>query len=158
MSSRFTRAKLILNHRLCVNLHMRSKNKQYSNFSQAVQATSHCFRPDTEEDIGPLLTAADNGILARGNGSSYGDCCLNHHGLIIDTSRLNHLLSFDEQSGLLVCQGSVTFADLFLSSSLITYRRLSQALYAQLLQGVLPMMCMAKIIITKESLAITSNG
>ncbi len=95
---------------------MRSKNKQYSNFSQAVQATSNCFRPNTEEEIGPLFTAADKGILARGNGSSYGDCCLNHRGVVIDTSRLNHLISFDEQSGLLVCQGSVTFADLFLVS------------------------------------------
>ncbi|KTD25931.1 MULTISPECIES: FAD-binding oxidoreductase [Legionella] len=92
---------------------MLSKNKQFSNFSHAKQTTSDCFRPDDEQDVASLFTYSSNKrLLARGNGSSYGDCCLNDHGVIIDTSRLNHLLSFDENSGLLVCQSSVTFADL----------------------------------------------
>lgn len=53
-------------------------------------------------------------MLARGKGLSYSDCCVNDKGSIIDTSRLNHLLSFDDKTGLLVCQGGVTFADLFM--------------------------------------------
>lgn len=92
---------------------MLSKNKQFSNFSHAKQTTSDCFRPDDEQEVELLATlSSEKGLLARGNGSSYGDCCLNDDGVIIDTSRLNHLLSFDEDSGLLICQGSVTFADL----------------------------------------------
>lgn len=55
-------------------------------------------------------------LLARGNGLSYNDCCFNHDGIIVDMGRLNHLLSFDKQSGILICQGSTTFADLFLVS------------------------------------------
>jgi FAD/FMN-containing dehydrogenase len=94
---------------------MLPKNKQFSNFSKAIQSRSDCFRPDNEGQIKPLMSKpAENGFLARGNGSSYSDCCLNDQGVIIDTTRLNHLLSFDEESGLLVCQGSVSFADLFL--------------------------------------------
>ncbi|WP_019217472.1 FAD-binding oxidoreductase [Legionella tunisiensis] len=92
---------------------MLSKNKQLSNFSHAVQTTSDCFRPDNEQQIQSLLTAKEN-LLARGNGSSYGDCCLNNDGGIVDTRRLNHFLSFDELSGELICQGGVTFAELFL--------------------------------------------
>ncbi|MBA2651869.1 MAG: FAD-binding oxidoreductase [Tatlockia sp.] len=94
---------------------MLPKNKQFSNFSKAVQSKSQCFRPDNEDQIATLMTMPnENGLLARGNGSSYSDCCLNDQGVVIDTSRFNHLLSFDEASGLLVCQGSVSFADLFL--------------------------------------------
>ncbi|WP_412754477.1 FAD-binding protein [Legionella donaldsonii] len=92
---------------------MLSKNKRLSNFGHAVQTTSDCFRPDNEQQIQSLLTAKDN-LLARGNGSSYGDCCLNNDGGIVDTRRLNHFLSFDELSGELICQGGVTFAELFL--------------------------------------------
>ncbi|PJE16645.1 FAD-binding oxidoreductase [Legionella sp.] len=96
---------------------MLSKNKQFSNFSNAKQTNSDCFRPDNEEELASLFShSSEKGLLARGNGSSYGDCCLNHQGLIVDTSRLNHLLNFNEETGLLVCQGSVSFADLFLVS------------------------------------------
>ncbi|CDZ78556.1 putative decaprenylphosphoryl-beta-D-ribose oxidase [Legionella massiliensis] len=90
---------------------MRSKSKQLSNFSNAKQSTSDCFRPDNEAQMANINLV---GALARGNGSSYSDCCLNDQGVIIDTTRLNHLISFDEKTGLLVCQGSVSFADLFL--------------------------------------------
>jgi decaprenylphospho-beta-D-ribofuranose 2-oxidase len=96
---------------------MLSKNKQFSNFSNAKQTNSDCFRPDKEEELAALFShSSEQGILARGNGASYGDCCLNHQGVIVDTSRFNHLLQFNEQTGLLVCQGSVSFADLFLVS------------------------------------------
>jgi decaprenylphospho-beta-D-ribofuranose 2-oxidase len=96
---------------------MLSKNKAFSNFSNAKQTMSNCFRPDNESQLVSLFanTKADR-ILARGNGTSYGDCCLNDRGVVIDTSRLRHLLSFDETTGVLICQGSVSFADLFLVS------------------------------------------
>lgn len=94
---------------------MRTKTLPFSNFSLAAHSESLCFRPDNEDQIAPLLTeTADINLLARGNGSSYSDCCLLNKGLIINTSRLNHLLTFDENSQILVCQGAVSFADLFL--------------------------------------------
>lgn len=93
---------------------MRSKKKRLSNFSNAVHSHSDCFRPDNEKQIERILEKNPSNFLARGNGSSYSDCCLNSRGLILDTSRLNHLLSFDEATELLVCQGSVSFSDLLL--------------------------------------------
>lgn len=96
---------------------MLSKNKQLSNFSRALQTTSDCYRPENEQHLSlPFNKLNPNGILARGNGTSYSDCCVNHEGAIIDTTRLNHLISFDENSGLLICQGGVSFSDLFLVS------------------------------------------
>lgn len=70
------------------------------------------MRPDNEAQISKVFTHAPR-LLARGNGSSYGDCCVNHEGVIVDTTRLNHLLSFDEATGILIAQGGVSFADLF---------------------------------------------
>ena len=94
---------------------MLSKKKRFSNFSNAVDTTSSCFRPDNERQIEALCSNTDHvDLLARGNGSSYSHCCVNDRGLIIDVRRLNHLIDFDEATGLLICQGGVTFADLFL--------------------------------------------
>lgn len=92
---------------------MLCKKKQLSNFSNARQTTSSCYRPDNEEQLSSLVAASSQqSILARGNGLSYSDCCLNDQAMVIDTSRLNHFLSFDETTGIVVCQPGVTFADL----------------------------------------------
>ncbi|WP_244923630.1 FAD-binding oxidoreductase [Legionella birminghamensis] len=85
----------------------------FGNFAHNLQTESKCFRPDTEKQIEDLQLSAKDSILARGAGTSYNDCCLNDQHSILDTTRLNHFLSFDSVTGLLVCQGGVTFADLF---------------------------------------------
>ncbi|MDI9817629.1 MULTISPECIES: FAD-binding oxidoreductase [unclassified Legionella] len=93
--------------------------RTFSNFSKAIETRSTCLRPDNENQLRSTFSFSKSkmrGLLARGNGSSYGDCCVNDQGVIIDTSRLNHFLSFDESTGVLVCQGGVTFAELFLVS------------------------------------------
>ncbi|VEG90673.1 FAD-binding oxidoreductase [Legionella spiritensis] len=93
---------------------MLSKHQRLSNFSRAIRTTAQCFRPDNEWQIADLFQESPNRtVLARGQGSSYSDCCVNNEGFVIDCSRLNHLLSFDKSTGLLYCQAGVTFADLF---------------------------------------------
>ena len=52
--------------------------------------------------------------LTRGAGLSYNDSCQNNYSHIINTQRLNHLISFDEQTGILICQPGITFKDMFL--------------------------------------------
>jgi decaprenylphospho-beta-D-ribofuranose 2-oxidase len=96
---------------------MRSKKMQFSNFSHAINSSAACARPDNENDLSTfqnLLPPINSSLLARGKGLSYSDCCVNEGGLIIDTSRLNHLLAFDESTGIVICQGNATFRDLFL--------------------------------------------
>ena len=61
------------------------------------------------------LQRNNQACLARGNGLSYSDCCTFDQGIIINTDRFRHLLSFDEASGILCCQGGTTFDDLFLA-------------------------------------------
>lgn len=49
-------------------------------------------------------------LIAYGNGRSYGDSALNKKH--IPMQRLNRLLSFDESSGLLTCEGGVLLSDI----------------------------------------------
>ena len=56
--------------------------------------------------------AAPGSYLPYGQGRSYGDCCLNDGGTILLTKRLNHILSFDAEKGLLVCEAGMTLAEL----------------------------------------------
>ena len=92
---------------------MLSKNNKLTNFSKASITRSACFRPENEVELEALMANPDiEKILARGQGLSYSDCCLHDQAFIIDMSRFNHLISFDEKTGIVVCQGSVTFDDL----------------------------------------------
>ncbi len=53
------------------------------------------------------LPATPESFLPYGNGRSYGDSCLNAEGLVVSSQALNHFISFDPQSGLLVCEAGV---------------------------------------------------
>ncbi|WP_131781277.1 FAD-binding oxidoreductase [Legionella gresilensis] len=94
---------------------MRSKKMLFSNFTQAVSSNSECYRPEREPQLAALfnyIQNTDKTLLARGKGLSYSDCCLNQNGIIVDTSRFNHFLSFDKDKETIVCQPAITFADL----------------------------------------------
>jgi FAD/FMN-containing dehydrogenase len=49
-------------------------------------------------------------MLPYGLGRSYGDCCLNDSGMLLDTTGLDRFLSFDTSEGLLRCEAGVTLA------------------------------------------------
>lgn len=65
--------------------------------------------PLTAADLRTYLNTSFMGI-ARGMGRSYGDSALAPH--VISTTQLNHLLAFDEHSGILHCQAGVTLEDI----------------------------------------------
>lgn len=85
-----------------------------SSFGNVKNIESLCIRPDKEKQlIHELSEYSSFPWLARGAGLSYNDACLLQNGIIIDTSRLNHLISFDAESGIAVCQPAVSIGDLF---------------------------------------------
>lgn len=59
----------------------------------------------------PTFGAQRSG-LAYGNGRSYGDVCLNPGGGLWSTQRLDHLIAFDPQSGILECEAGVLLRDI----------------------------------------------
>jgi FAD/FMN-containing dehydrogenase len=64
----------------------------------------------------PQLDRLPAPVLAYGQGRSYGDCCLNDGGFLLDTSQLNKIESFDVETGVLRCEAGVTFAQILRAS------------------------------------------
>jgi FAD/FMN-containing dehydrogenase len=56
------------------------------------------------------IVAASGEVIARGMGRCYGDSSLSS--TIISTLRLDHILSFNEQTGSITCESGVRFSDL----------------------------------------------
>ena len=90
------------------------QSETLSNFTRALHVSSICVRPETEYELSTIISKHTTKALPRGAGLSYGDCGLNQDQTIIDCRRMNHFIDFDRDSGILICQPGVTFADLFL--------------------------------------------
>ncbi len=61
--------------------------------------------------VASQVQASQPGI-AYGMGRSYGDACLNPDGLLWNTRGLDHLVEFDDATGLLVCEAGVLLRDI----------------------------------------------
>jgi FAD/FMN-containing dehydrogenase len=59
----------------------------------------------------PVLTGSDT-ALAYGRGRSYGDSCINSHGTQISTRRLNRIIRFDAEQGILNCEAGLTLHEI----------------------------------------------
>ncbi len=74
----------------------------------------HCrvSRPEKATELAQIVACgADRDYISRGLGRAYGDSALNRDGGVIDGTRLDHLLSFDEQTGVLQCEAGVSLAE-----------------------------------------------
>ena len=76
--------------------------------------TGRCLaaRPERQVELAAAF-AAEGTVLAHGAGRSYGDVALNSGGRVVITTRLDRLLAFDRDSGVLVAEPGVTFGELF---------------------------------------------
>jgi FAD/FMN-containing dehydrogenase len=60
----------------------------------------------------PELGRLPGTVLPYACGRSYGDSCLNDGGFLLDVSRLDRLMEFDEERGVLQCEAGVTLAEI----------------------------------------------
>jgi decaprenylphospho-beta-D-ribofuranose 2-oxidase len=80
------------------------------------RARSRVARLQTVEEIAEVFAAARaEGVSVglRGGGNSYGDAALNGDAIVLDTSRMNRILAWDPQSGIITCEPGVTIAQLW---------------------------------------------
>ncbi|NBX02777.1 MAG: FAD-binding oxidoreductase [Alphaproteobacteria bacterium] len=68
------------------------------------------YRPEKRRDVLAILAEHEGSLLARGQGRSYGDASLQPAGTV-RTTRLDHVISFDESQGILRAQAGMTLAD-----------------------------------------------
>jgi FAD/FMN-containing dehydrogenase len=67
----------------------------------------HLVRPERYGDLDAL-----SGALARGLGRSYGDAALRRDGTLCSMLRLNRMLSFDPDTGVLVAEAGLSLAEI----------------------------------------------
>lgn len=77
---------------------------------------SSVLRPTTEQEIVDIFeyaTGTNTSIAFRGGGCSYGDASINSDGIVVDLSRYNKILDFDEKTGILKAESGVTIKQLW---------------------------------------------
>ena len=76
-------------------------------------APCQAARPERLREVADaLLAEGGRNLIAHGGGRSYGDAGLNGGGAAVLTARLNRMLAFDAETGVLVAEPGVTFADI----------------------------------------------
>ena len=63
-----------------------------------------------ETDISASLEKAN--LIARGLGRSYADQATNANGYVLNNTRLDHFIDFDQEKGVLECESGVSLEDI----------------------------------------------
>jgi FAD/FMN-containing dehydrogenase len=84
--------------------------KTYESWGRFPKVNQEVFKPEWR--FSELPYEHQGKWLAFGNGRSYGDACLNDQGTLIDTSSLNHFISFDKNTGVLECESGVKLSEI----------------------------------------------
>jgi FAD/FMN-containing dehydrogenase len=75
-------------------------------------ASSDIYRPEKVAELATVVSSNATSLIARGAGRAYGDAALNQDNRVVDLQRLNRILAFDPESGLLRCEAGVTIAEI----------------------------------------------
>ncbi|HUJ05663.1 MAG TPA: FAD-binding oxidoreductase [Streptosporangiaceae bacterium] len=69
--------------------------------------------PGSAEEVAGLVKGANAaGVIARGLGRSYNNAAQNEHGLVLSMSHMRDVLSFDADTGVVVCEAGVSLEQL----------------------------------------------
>lgn len=86
---------------------------------------SYVFRPESWHALSSVVKDERiPDLIGRGLGRSYGDTALNEGGAVVDITRLNRFLDWDEERGILTCESGVTLKeilDIFLPRGWLPY-------------------------------------
>lgn len=85
-------------------------------WGMAVEAVGDRLFPRSADEVASIMAAARKAgvpVAFRGAGRSYGDAALLERGLVVDLSRMDQILSWDPESGLVEAQPGVTIEKLW---------------------------------------------
>ncbi len=88
----------------------RFKEMELTGWGRALHATSDVARPERRSALAALM--AETPLPAMGLRRSYGDACLNDGGLIADMGRMDRMLGFDPETGLLRVEGGARIGEI----------------------------------------------
>jgi FAD/FMN-containing dehydrogenase len=84
-----------------------------ASWGRVVRQPQRVARPAFRDEIGTCVAARpeDKTCLAVGLRRSYGDCCLNGDGALIETTRLDRLIAFNPENGTLRAEAGTSLSD-----------------------------------------------
>jgi decaprenylphospho-beta-D-ribofuranose 2-oxidase len=85
--------------------------QEFSGWGRALRSRSNPVTPGDTASIAGLL-GQSNSMIVHAGGRSYGDTALNGGGDVLLTSKLDRILDFDPQTGLVTVEPGVTFRQL----------------------------------------------
>lgn len=89
----------------------RAHTQNISGWGRFPVVESHVYRPEKRGSVREIFGAAgEEHFIGRGLGKSYGDASINGGGATISFERLDRMLDFDEETGVLRCEAGVTLA------------------------------------------------
>ena len=86
------------------------KTDTYSGWGRVLTATAELARPERARSLKALAT--DSPAPAIGNCRSYGDASLNDGGRAIDMTRMNRIIDFDAETGVVTVEPGITIGEL----------------------------------------------
>ncbi len=91
---------------------MRSITKTISGWGLYPQESCHLFRPERERELKEIVAQEPKFLVPRGLGRAYADAALNADQGVVLQDRFSHFLAFDPKTGILECEGGVSFEDI----------------------------------------------
>ncbi|MFN2145575.1 MAG: FAD-dependent oxidoreductase, partial [Anaerolineales bacterium] len=86
------------------------------NFGHSIERPAYLFRPTHAEQIKEIFKLAEENdlhIALRGAGRSYGDAALASGGIVLDLQRMNRVLDWDPETGVITVEPGVTIERLW---------------------------------------------
>ncbi len=86
------------------------------NFGHSLRAASYLYKPSSADEIFDVFKVAKQNHLTvtlRGAGRSYNDAALNGAGIIMDLTRMNKILDWNPETGMITVEPGVTLEKLW---------------------------------------------
>jgi FAD/FMN-containing dehydrogenase len=86
------------------------------NFGHSIKTVSYLYRPSTVEQIADLFRLAQQQgltIALRGSGKTYGDGALNAGQIVLDIRRMNRILDWNPETGVIRTEPGVTLQQIW---------------------------------------------
>jgi decaprenylphospho-beta-D-ribofuranose 2-oxidase len=90
--------------------------EQVTAWGGATESVSYVYRPTTPKALHEVFQLAQRSgrtVGLRGGGNSYGDAAMNSENIVVDLRRMNRILEWNPDSGLIQVEPGVTLSDLW---------------------------------------------
>jgi len=94
-----------------------SRPTRLTGWGRIAPSTARLAQPADPDQVAALLaTAPARGVIARGLGRSYNNAAQNDGGLVIGTTAMHRITSFDTAAGVVTCEAGVSLEQLMIAA------------------------------------------